>query len=75
MSLKEFSAEEMGIIFTIYIFTPWNVFEYITITPTFFSSDMDFWLDVLSRGKKKTQVNMIEKCKLIMKFHRLVHKQ
>ena len=52
MFLKEFSSEEMGIIFMIYIFIPQNVFDYLT-TPTFLSSDVDFRLDVLSRLKKK----------------------
>lgn len=52
MFLKEFSSEETGIIFMIYIFIPQNVFDYLT-TPTFLSSDVDFRLDVLSRLKKK----------------------
>lgn len=51
MFLKEYSSEEMGIIFMIYIFIPQNVFEYLTTTPTFLSSDVDFRLDVLSRLK------------------------
>lgn len=53
MFLKEYSSEGMGIIFMIYIFIPQNVFEYLTTTPTFLSSDVDFRLDVLSRLKEK----------------------
>ena len=53
MFLKEYSSEETGIIFMIYIFIPQNVFDYLTTTPTFLSSDVDFRLDVLSRLKKK----------------------
>ena len=55
MFLKEFSSEETGIIFMIYIFILQNVFDYLT-TPTFLSSDMDFRLDVLSRLKKKEKI-------------------
>ena len=63
MFLKEYSSEETGIIFMIYIFIPQNVFDYLITTPTFLSSDVDFRLDVLSRLKKKEkiqEVNMVE---------------
>ena len=51
MFLKEYSSEEMGIIFVTYIFISQNVFDYLITTPTFLSSDVDFRLDVLSRLK------------------------
>ena len=63
MFLKEYSSEETGIIFMIYIFIPQNVFDYLITTPTFLSSDVDFRLDVLSRLQKKEkiqEVNLVE---------------